>query len=80
MSQDLRTAALLTAAALRDDEDSVRLLAASVPPDRLEETVCAAVTSMAALLRLYLSTEIVQQAIVRAQRLAQEAITEGNLS
>ncbi|MDF2712985.1 MAG: hypothetical protein K0R62_8637 [Nonomuraea muscovyensis] len=77
MNQDLRTAALLTAAALRDDEESVRMLAARVPPDRLEETVCAAVTSMAALLRLYLSVEMVQHAIVRTQRLAHQAAQEG---
>ncbi|MGW5210021.1 hypothetical protein ACWEQO_02065 [Streptomyces sp. NPDC004051] len=80
MNTYLRTAALVTAAALRDDDQAVRLLLATLPPDQAAAACQGAVLAMAELVREAITPEAVARAVRDAQQLAQTAATEGNPS
>lgn len=77
-AQFLRTAALATAAALRDDSLSLQLLLGTLPREHVTATCEGALLAMAELVRAAITPEAVQQAVHDAQQLAQQAITEGN--
>ena len=77
MNSPLRTAALITAAALRDDTTAVRLLLATLRPEEIAATCEGAVLAMAGLVREAITPEAVQNAVNEAQQLAQQAATEG---
>lgn len=77
MNEYLRTAALITAAALRDDETAVRLLLHSLPPEQAAAACEGSVLAMAGLVREAVTPEAVQNAVRAAQDLAQQAATEG---
>ncbi|MES9523136.1 hypothetical protein [Streptomyces capoamus] len=79
-SQYVRTAALVTAAALRDDDLAVRLLLNTLPPEEIAATAEGAVLAMAGLVREAITPEAVQRAVAEAQALAHQAATEGNHS
>ena len=74
----LRTAALVTAAALRDDDQAVRLLLGTLPPDEIKAACEGAVLAMAGLLAEFLPPDAIARAITDAQQLAQQAATERN--
>lgn len=75
----LRTASLITAAALRDDTATVRLLLATLPQDQTGPVCEGAVLAMAGLVREVLPPQTLARAITEAQQLAQQAATqEGN--
>jgi hypothetical protein len=78
MNEYLRTAALITAAALRGDDVAVRLLLHTLPPERIAATAEGAVLAMAGLVREAITPEAVQNAVREAQQLAQQAATERN--
>ncbi|AWT42816.1 MULTISPECIES: hypothetical protein [Streptomyces] len=77
-AQYLRTASLATAAALRGDEQSLRLLLQTLPPERVLATCEGAILAMAYLLRDFLPPDAIQHAISEAQSIAHTAATEGN--
>lgn len=76
-AQHMRTAALLVAAALRDDETSVRLLLHTLPARQIKATCEGAVLAMAGLLREFLPPDAIARAIASAQDVAHQAATEG---
>jgi hypothetical protein len=76
-SEFLRTAALVTAAALRDDTTAVRLLLRTLPPERIAATAEGSVIAMAGLVREVVTPEALARAITEAQQVAHEAATEG---
>lgn len=78
MNQALRTAALVTAAALRGDDMAVRLLLQTLPPEQIAATAEGAVLAMAALVREAITPDAVARAVTEAQQLAQAAATERN--
>jgi hypothetical protein len=75
-AQHMRTAALIVAAALRDDETSVRLLLHTLPPKHIKATCEGAVLAMAGLLAEFLPPDAIQRAITSAQEVAHQAATE----
>jgi hypothetical protein len=76
-AQYLRTAALVTAAALRGDDIAVRLLLQTLPADQVAATAEGSVLAMAGLVREAITPHAVQTAVREAQQLAQQAVTEG---
>lgn len=80
MNQPLRTAALVTAAALRGDDIAVRLLLQTLPPEAVAATCEGAVLAMAGLLAEFLPPDATTRAIREAQALAHDAATERNPS
>ena len=78
MNQYLRTAALVTATALRGDDMAVRLLLQTLPPDQIAATAEGAVLAMAGLVREAITPDAVARAVAEAQQLAQAAATERN--
>ncbi|MEU9557358.1 hypothetical protein [Streptomyces fumanus] len=77
-AQFIRTAALVTAAALRGDDMAVRLLLHTLPPEQMAASCEGAVMAMAGLVREFLDPEALQRGITEAQQLAREAATERN--
>ena len=77
-AQYLRTAALATAAALRDDETGLRLLLHTLPPERITATCEGAILAMAGLVREAITPKALKRAIAEAQQLAHDAATERN--
>lgn len=77
-AQYLRTAALATAAALRGDEQGLRLLLHTMPPEQILATCEGSILAMAGLLREVITPEALQRAVAEAQQLAHTAATEGN--
>jgi ABC-type enterochelin transport system permease subunit len=77
-SEFLRTAALVTAAALRGDDMAVRLLLATLTPEQVAAVCEGSVLAMAGLLREALTPEALARAVTDAQQLAQAAATERN--
>jgi hypothetical protein len=77
-AQMLRTAALVTAAALRGDETAVRLLLHTLPPEQIKATCEGVVLAVAGLVREVLDADAVQTAVREAQQVAREAVTERN--
>ncbi|MFE4624654.1 hypothetical protein [Streptomyces mirabilis] len=77
MNEYLRTAALVTAAALRGDDIAVRLLLQTLTTDQVVATAEGSVLAMAALVREAITPDAVQRAVREAQQLAQQAVTEG---
>ncbi|MFF1655798.1 hypothetical protein [Streptomyces sp. NPDC058255] len=78
MNQYLRTAALVTAAALRGDDIAVRLLLQTLPAEQVAATAEGAVLAMAGLLRQVLDPDAITRAVREAQQLAHDAVTEGD--
>ncbi|HEY9372188.1 hypothetical protein [Streptomyces sp.] len=76
--QFVRTAALVTAAALRGDDTAVRLLLHTLPADEVAATCEGAVLAMAGLLAEFLPPDAIARAVTEAQNLAQQAATERN--
>lgn len=76
-AQYLRTAALATAAALRDDETSLRLLLHTLPPEQIVATCEGAILAMAGLVREAITPQALQRAVAEAQAIAHQAATEG---
>lgn len=77
MNEFLRTAALITAAALRGDDIAVRLLLQTLPPEQIAAAAEGTITAMAGLLADVLPPDCLARAIAEAQQLAHEAATEG---
>lgn len=77
-SEFLRTAALVTAAALRGDDIAVRLLLQTLPADQTAAACEGAVLAMAGLVREVVCPEALARAITEAQQLAHEAATGRN--
>ncbi|MFD4551678.1 hypothetical protein [Streptomyces sp. NPDC058466] len=78
MNEYLRTAALVTAAALRGDDIAVRLLLQTLPTEQVAATAEGAVLAMAGLLREVLDPQAITRAVREAQQLAHDAVTEGD--
>lgn len=76
-AQFLRTAALATAAALRDDSLSLQLLLGTLPHEHVTATCEGALLAMAELVRDHLPPDVVQDAIRGAQSVAHQAVQEG---
>ena len=76
-AQFLRTAALATAAALRDDSLSLQMLLGTLPREQAAATCEGALLAMAELVRDQLPPDVVQQAIRGAQSVAHQAVQEG---
>ncbi|MBT2488795.1 hypothetical protein J7E96_09720 [Streptomyces sp. ISL-96] len=79
-AQFLRTAALVTSAALRDDDQAVHLLLHTLPPEQIAATAEGSILAMAELLRSAVTPAAMQAAIREAQALAHEAAIEGTQS
>ncbi len=79
-AQYLRTAALVTAAALRGDDVAVRLLLRTLPPDEAAAACEGALIAMAGLVREAITPQAVQRAVAEAQQLAHDTITGRNTS
>ncbi|MFF9625387.1 hypothetical protein [Streptomyces griseosporeus] len=77
-AQYVRTASLATAAALRGDEQGLRLLLHTLPREQVMATCEGAILAMAYLLRDFLPPDAIQRAISEAQAIAHTAATEGN--
>ena len=77
-TQFVRTAALVTAAALRGDDTAVRLLLHTLPADEVAAACEGAVLAMAGLLAEFLPADAIARAVTEAQQLAQQAATERN--
>ncbi|MFB7162067.1 hypothetical protein [Streptomyces sp. NPDC056242] len=78
MNEFLRTAAAVTAAALRGDDYAVRLLLQALPDDQKAAAAEGSVTAMAGLLREFLPPDTIARAIAEAQQVANEAALEGD--
>lgn len=72
----VRTAALVTAAALRGDDMAVRLLLHTLDPVQRAAVTEGAVLAMAGLVREAITAEAVQRAVADAQQLARDTVTE----
>ncbi|MEE1819331.1 hypothetical protein PUR59_30495 [Streptomyces sp. SP18ES09] len=79
-AQFIRSAALITSAALRDDDTTVHLLLHTLPPEEIAATAEGAILAMAELLRDAVTPQAIQNAIREAQSLAHEAAIEGDQS
>ncbi|MET8947432.1 hypothetical protein ABZX30_28785 [Streptomyces sp. NPDC004542] len=79
-AQYLRTAALATAAALRDDETGLRLLLHTLPPEMVMAACEGSILAMAGLIRETFPPHAVQRAIDETQEIARTAATEGSTS
>lgn len=77
-AQYLRTAALVTAAALRGDDTAVRLLLHTLPAEQIAAATEGAVLAMAELVRTAITPDALQRAVAEAQQLAQQAATGRN--
>lgn len=77
-SEFLRTAALVTAAALRGDDIAVRLLLQTLPAGQTAAACEGVVLAMAGLVCEVLDPEAIARAVREAQQLAHDAVTEGN--
>lgn len=78
MNEYLRTAALVTAAALRGDDIAVRLLLQTLPPEQIAAAAEGAVLAVAGLVREAITPQAVQRAVAEAQQLAHDTITGRN--
>ncbi|MBD9730193.1 hypothetical protein PV755_46560 [Streptomyces caniscabiei] len=79
-AQMLRTAALVTAAALRGDDMAVRLLLHTLPPEQIKAACEGSVLAVAGLVREFLDEDAIQIAVREAQQIARDAVTERNRS
>ena len=76
----LRTAALITSAALRDDDHSVRHLLHNLTPEEAAAATEGSLLAMAELVRQFVAPEAIQAAIRGAQVLAHETAAQGDQS
>ncbi|MEV7032725.1 hypothetical protein AB0N99_21230 [Streptomyces sp. NPDC093272] len=80
MAELERRSALVVAAALRGDEDTVHVLVATLPPDQLARVCEGVIQGLAGLIQQFVPGAAIARGVAEAQRLAQQAATERTTS